>query len=206
MCQPYGQEPGAWEGPQVLFLQNLKMLSPCLRLALLSPESLCVHGLSGYCCQRAAKQTGGKKQRMLRLLHFSTHPGHSCGFASVYGSVHAGFLPWKGMAGVVFPRKGWLLGSWDDKQDQQRAPPCWLSSLSELQMCRGEAQEGQRWIDSILYPLPCLPPAPISSLLPAPSCVPSFPLLSVFLSISSPHTLPHLRSAPQGTSSLVTEC
>ena len=40
-CQPSGQEPGAWEGPQVLFPQNLKMLSPCLRLALLTPETLC---------------------------------------------------------------------------------------------------------------------------------------------------------------------
>lgn len=40
---------------------------------MLSPEILCVHGLSGCCCQQAAKQTGGKKQRMLWLLHFSTH-------------------------------------------------------------------------------------------------------------------------------------
>ena len=95
---------------------------------------------------------------------------------------------------------------WDTGQDQQRAPPCWLSSHSELRMCGRAAQEGQRWIDSILYPLPCLPLAPIASLLPAPSCVPSFPLLSVFLSITSPHTRPNLSSSPQGTSSLVTEC
>lgn len=72
----------------------------------------------------------------------------------------------------------------------------------------GDVREGQRWIDSILYPLFCLPPAPTFSLLPAPSSVPPFPLLSqsFFLPISGPRPLPNLSGSPQGTSSLVTEC
>lgn len=80
----------------------------------------------------------------------------------------------------------------------------WLQSTDKW----GVFRESQRWINSILYSLLCLAPAPLSSLLPAPSSVPTLPILSqsFFLPISSPHPLPNLRRSPQGTSSLVTEC
>lgn len=119
-----------------------------------------------------------------------------------------GDIPKEGRNRVLERGRPELLGSRDDKQDQQRAPPRWLSPRCEVHASGGmlgKAKDGSIQYCTLLL---CLPPAPLSSLLLAPSSVPRFPLLSqsFFLPISSPHPLPNWSSSPQGTSSLVTEC
>lgn len=149
---------------------------------------------------------------------FSTNCEHVFGHLSVCREVSPDFSHRKAMAGVLFLRKqrrtrggegrpgiAWL-GAWsrsrgeEGKQAQQRAPPRWLSSPAQCRQ-RGGVQEVQGRIDSILYPHStrlCLPPSPISSLLPAPSLPSHLSLSLSFFPSLALHPPPQLEQVTPG--------